>query len=373
MGKRTVIFLFLLPALLSEPAAGARPVKIAAVFSATGIAAAHNGPMIEMTELAVAEVNRAGGLLGRPIELIHLDNQSKPLGASLAAEEAVDRGVTAVIGGHWSSHSLAMAPVLQAAGIPMISPTSTNPEVTRIGDYIFRACFLDSFQGNAMGRFAATELGARTAAILRNIDEAYSLTLADYFKDSFLAHGGSVPMDEGYRGKAVDFSEILQGVARLSPSVVYIPGYTRDSGLIIKQAAAMGVETTYIGGDAWDEISEYAGKALDGSYHSSPWHPKVPFARSIHLRKIYRKTFGREISSINAPLAYDAVLLLADAVERAGSLDRRRIRDALAATQGFRGATGVISFDENGDPRDKAVIVLRFEGDTARYHETLHP
>ena len=169
-------------ALSAAPSHAAEAIRVAAIFSQTGIAATHNESMISMVQLAVEDINQTGGILKRPIQLILLDNQSTPIGATMAAEEAVRLGVTAVVGAHWSSHSLAMAPVLQNAGIPMISPGSTNPEVTKTGNYIFRACFLDSFQGLAMARFAREDLKAASAVIVRNIDEEYSVMLAEFSK-----------------------------------------------------------------------------------------------------------------------------------------------------------------------------------------------
>jgi branched-chain amino acid transport system substrate-binding protein len=359
--------------MLSVSSLIAAPVRIAAIFSQTGIAASHNAPLIQMAKLAVAEVNDAGGVLGQPLELVLLDNYSTPIGSSIAAEKAVQLQVTAVIGAHWSSHSLCIAPILQKAGIPMISPGSTNPKVTRIGDYIFRACFLDSFQGKAMARFAFRDLEAKKAAILTNLDESYSLMLAEYFKTSFSQVGGKILIDEGYRGKAVDFADLLRQVKRAAPDVLYIPGYTRDSGLLIRQAASMGIQTTFLGGDAWDEIDAVAKEALIGSYQSAAWHPGAPFEKSIHLQNVYRARFGTNIKNVSAPLSYDAVMLLVDAIRSAGTLDRKKIRDALASTKGFTGATGLITMDENGDPRNKEVIILRWDKDGSVYLKTITP
>jgi len=372
-------FLFTLIAALlfglTPPSAaiGAEHAKVAAIFSQTGIAAGHNAPLIPMIQLAVDQVNKSGGLLGRPVDLILLDNQSTAIGAALAAEEAVRLDVLAVIGAHWSSHSLAMAPILQKAGIPMISPGSTNPEVTKVGDYIFRACFVDSFQGKAMARFAHHELKAASAVVLKNIDEAYSLMLAEFFSRAFSEVGGKVLLDAGYRGKAVDFSELLQQIKELDPDVLYIPGYTRDSGLIINQANALGLNVVYLGGDAWDDIYNFAGEAINGSYNSAPWHPGVPFPASNKLKKIYFDRFQSDITNVSAPLAYDAVMLLKNAVERANSFQRSKIRDALASTKDFPGATGMISFDDHGDPLGKEVIILKWEQGQPKYFSSIHP
>lgn len=376
IGARAVragISLLVLLLMLPSPIPAATPVRIAAIFSQTGIAAAHNQPLISMVQLAVEEINNRGGLLESPIQLILLDNQSTPIGADIAAREAVRLNVTAVVGAHWSSHSLAMAPVLQAAKIPMISPGSTNPEVTRTGDYIFRACFLDSFQGMAMARFSRRDLNAGSAVIVRNIDEDYSVMLAEFFKTFFEDLGGRVLLDTEYRGKAVDFSGIIDQVIALNPDVVYLPGYTRDSGLFIKQARGMGLSTTFLGGDAWDEIETFAENAVEGSFQSAAWHPEVPFPRSRYLQELFRMKFHKPIDNMSAPLAYDAVHLLADAIRRAGSANRTDIRDALAVTRQYQGATGVISFDENGNPRDKDVIIIRFRQGRRIFHKTITP
>ena len=359
--------------LSATPILAADAVRIGAIFSQTGIAATHNEPLISMVQLAVEDINRTGGILKRPIQLILLDNQSTPIGATMAAEEAVRLGVTAVVGAHWSSHSLAMAPVLQKAGIPMISPGSTNPAVTKTGDYIFRACFLDSFQGMAMARFAKEDLKSASAVIVRNIDEEYSVMLAEFFKRAFEASGGKILLDTEYRGKAVDFADIIVKARALQPDVLYLPGYTRDSGLFIKQAVALGLKTIFLGGDAWDEIDTYAGRAIEGSYQSAPWHPQAPFPRSRYLQDLYLRKFHKPIENMSTPLAYDAVFLLANAIEQAGSLDRARIRLALARTRDFPGATGVISFDQNGDPRNKDVIIIRFQNGKRTFFKTIRP
>jgi branched-chain amino acid transport system substrate-binding protein len=343
------------------PGAESDPIKIAAIFSLSGIAAQHNAPMIPMIELGIEEVNKKGGILNRPAELVLLDNKSTPIGSSQAAKEAVRLGVTAVIGAHWSSHSLAIAPVMQEAGIPMISPGSTNPEVTLIGDYIFRMCFLDSIQGGAMARFARNVLKAETAVVVKNINEKYCMVLGEFFAQKFQHEGGEILWEGGYRGKAVDFSDIVQKIKELKPDVVYIPGYTRDSGLIMRQAEIKGVKTVYLGGDGWHEIYTVAGNAAEGSYQTHFWHPGVPYKESRQLIELYRRKFNTEIPNYGAPLAFDAVMLLKDAIERAGTLDRRKIRDALANTKAFKGATGSLRFDKNGDPLNKAVVILQLK------------
>ena len=372
------VFFLLLPVLCLPPPAAGNPngageLRIAAVFSESGIAAPHNLPLIEMTKLAVKKINESGGILGRQVRLLLFDNLSTPIGSAMAARKCVEQQVIAVIGAHWSSHSLAMAPILEEAAIPMISPGSTNPEVTQGRKYIFRACFLDSFQGLAMAKFASRNLQAGTAVVATAIDEDYSTMLGQFFSRAFEKAGGRVLAEIGYRASATDFSDNIRQILEHRPDVVYLPGYTRDSGLFIRQAVKMGVKATFLGGDAWDEIESYAGAAVGGSFQSAPWHPEVPNPVSEEMKQFFKAVYGREIANNSSPLAYDAVMLLADAITRAGSADRLAIRDALTTTRDFRGATGSITFGGNGDPMDKGIIIIEFRDGKRVFKETIQP
>ncbi len=375
MRKIVVISILGLAGMFSLSANAAEPIKIAAIFAKTGIAGKDNAPEVQMVELSVEEINNQGGLLGRPIELIIIDNKSSPVGSSMAARKAVQLGVTAVIGAAWSSHSLQIAPILQQAKISMITGGSTNPKVTRIGNYIFRTCFIDSFQAQAMAQFAYTELGARTAIVLEIINEEYSLTLAELFSKSYQQYGGKVILKESYVNDSVDFANLLKKVKTLHPDVVYVPGYARDSGLLIKQAASMEIQTTFLGADGWAGplIYDIGGNALEGNYYSAHWHHDVSFPQSIHMKKMYYQKYKSKIPSINAPLSYDAVMLLADAIHRAGTFDRARIRQALSETKGFQGATGTITFDEHGDPLNKPVVIMKLGKDGPMYFKSIQP
>ncbi len=348
-------------------------ITIAAIYAETGIAAPHNAPLIKMTELAVETINRSGGVLGKKLDLILLDTNSTPIGAALAAQKAVNMDVAAVIGAHWSSHSLAMAPILQKAGIPMISPASTNPEVTLVGDFIFRVCFLDSLQGRAMAHFARKDLDAESAAIVVNIDEAYSRTLAEYFEEEFVIAGGSVLKVIRYRGDATDFSQIIYELKGLNPDVTFLPGYTRDSGLFIKQANKEGFFTTFLGGDAWDEISSLTGDSIDGSYQTLAWHPTLQNNKSRELEKLYTDKYGCELNNYSSPLAYDAVMILREAMEKCSCNRGEQLKNALYSLQDYQGVTGSITFNMNGDPASKEVMLVQFENDTSVFVKTLHP
>lgn len=361
----TLLFLDKTAAQASGEPASVEPITIAAVFSMSGLAARHNMPLVEMIKIVVDHINDEGGVLGRKIHLRILDNKSTPIGSLEAAKEAIAAHVTAVIGAHWSSHSLAMAPLLQQAGIPMITPASTNPAVTVGRDYIFRISFIDSMQGMAMARFAREELKLKTAAVLRNVDEQYSLDLAGFFSDAFSERGGRVVFDTGYRGNATDYSSIIEELLLLKPEAIYIPGYTRDTALFMKQARKMGITSTFLGGDAWDLLDTLIAETVEGSYQSVAWHPDVPYQASRDMQESFLKYSDTALRNMSMPLAYDAVMLLADAIRRAGGTDQKKIRDALAATHDFPGATGPISFNAEGDPQDKEVIIVKYvQGET---------
>jgi len=373
--KFKIFFLiyFLCFSFIACPAANAfKPVKIACIAAVTGIAAEDNYPMIQTAELAVDEINKNGGLLGEPVKLIIIDNKSSSLGSKSAAQKAVKLNVTGVIGAAWSSHSLAMAPVLQKAKIPMITPMSTNPAVTKTGNYIFRVCFTDDLQGKIMAKFAREDLKARTAVILKNISEQYSLTLSDFFVESFTKNGGKILFQGKYTGKSVDFKNILEKTKELHPDVVFIPGYIRDSALIIKQGKTLGIKAVFLGGDGWEtKMFDYAGDSMNGSYAATHWHKSLPYPESKHLKKIFRKKFGKTIDSSFIPNTYDAFNIFADAVKKAGSLDRKRIKDALSRTIDFTGATGNISFDGTGDPIGKTVDIVEFKDNRSVFVKTI--
>ncbi len=361
------LFLWNLPLLVCvlllcwQNVSASEKITIAAIYPVTGKAALAEDDMGKMVNLAIGSVNSRGGVLARQIELVVIDNMSTPIGSAQAAHKAVEQGVAAVIGGIRSLHSLAMAPILQKAGIPMITPLSTNPRVTLTGDYIFRVCFLDRRQGRTMALFAREELGAQTAAVVTNIDEEYSIELGKYYRESFEQAGGRVVADLRYRDDSTDFSTLLSELNRHGPEIVYLPGYSRDSGLFVKQARALGISSTFLGGDGWEGIAAYAGIAVDGSYFTVPWHPVVDQEQSRNLKERYYRLYGSTLDSFSSPLVYDAIMVLVEAMSRAGSTDGKKVRDALASIESYQGVTGEIGFDANGDPKCKQVIIIKFE------------
>jgi branched-chain amino acid transport system substrate-binding protein len=380
-GGRTVALLLAcwlaLTHLPGRPAtAGPPPIRVALVLALSGIAADDNRPAIDAARLAVEEINAAGGAAGSSLELMLIDNLSTPIGAKMAAEKAIEMEAAAVVGALWSSHALPMAQVLQKAAVPMITPTASMPEITRVGDYIFRACFTDSFQGLVMARFSFHDLGVRRAVVLYNVNEAYSQNLSEHFALNFDRLGGQLLGRLGYKGSAADFSPQIALLKALQPQAVFLPGYTRDSGLLIRQARKMGIEAIFLGGDSWGaHIHEIVGPEWMGeAYFSTFWHPEVPFPRNDHLKRAYRDRYGTgAFDDMRIPLTYDAFMLLAEAIGRAGSGERRAIRAALAETRHFQGATGTITFDPNGDPVDKEASISRFDHGHWRFLKSVAP
>lgn len=377
MNNRMIHWIAILLGLLSAwrpTCAGAgqpkAPIPIAAIYSVTGPAAESNAPSILGVRFAVDEINREGGVEGRPIRLLLFDNRSTPIGSKVAADRAVAAHVAAIIGAAWSSHSIAVARVAQAAKIPMISNISTNSKVTQVGDYIFRACFIDPFQGLVMAHFARHDLAAKTASICVDITSDYSMGLAREFAVNFVKQGGRILQQIHYKQKQDDLSGLLAQLKQSQPDVLFIPGHD-ESGRIIQEAQAAGIQPIFMGGDGWDPQSflERGGNTLKLGYYCTHWSPEVdnPVSRRFFNRY-------RQITDINAntALGYDAVRLLADAIRRAGSLEGAKIRDALAATQDFHGVTGTIRLDPRGDPRKSAVIIQIKNGRPA-FYQVVHP
>jgi branched-chain amino acid transport system substrate-binding protein len=353
------------------PSIASGSVKVAAIFPKTSKIAMESELQLNGIRYAIEELNQNGGLLGRKIELYEFDNQGTVIGSKIAAQKAVEVGVITVFGANWSSFSLAMAPVLQEANIPMISNISTNPQVTLIGDYIFRVCYIDPFQGRVLANFAIQDLKALKAGVLVNVDDQYSEGLAEFFINSFKKQGGKIIFVEQYLEKTSDFTSFFEKIKQYQPEVVFHPGHTKMSAFVLKQARESGITTIFLGGDGWnDSMYEIAGSSIEGSYYTTHWHQNSTNEKSITFVEKY-KSFSRQFDPATA-LAEDCVYLFADAAFRAQSFDPPKLRDAIAATKNFQGVTGTISFDGNGDPI-KSAVILKFENGTSVYVKNVEP
>jgi branched-chain amino acid transport system substrate-binding protein len=328
----------------------------------------------EGVQMAVDEINAAGGLKGKLIQLTTEDDQGKPEQAALVVEKLIsDDQVHAVIGEVASSNSLAAAPIAQRHGVPMISPSSTNPKVTQQGDYIFRVCFIDPFQGKVAAKFAAGTLHAKTAAILRDQKSDYSIGLADVFIKEFTAAGGQVVDDKAYTAGDVDFKAQLTGLRDKKPDLIYVPGYYSEVGLIARQARELGLKQPLMGGDGWEspELYKIGGAALEGCYFSNHCAPDSTEVVVKNFVSKYTARWGHAPGAL-AMLGYDAVKVFADAVKRAPDLSGAALRDALAKTKEYPGVTGSISMDANRDAV-KSAVILQIRDGKATYVATVKP
>jgi branched-chain amino acid transport system substrate-binding protein len=335
-------------------------IKIGEFASLTGKEAAFGQSSHKGTVLAIETINAAGGVLGRPIELLTEDNQSKPGESTTAVRKLISRDrIVALLGEVASSRSLEAAPIAQGAHIPMVSPSSTNPKVTQIGPYIFRVCFIDPFQGAVLAKFALDTLHARRVGVLSSVSSAYSVGLAKYFRAPYSAAGGTIAIEQKYSEGDKDFKAQLTAIRAADVDAIFVPGYYTEAALIAKQARELGLTVPLFGGDGWEapELLEIGGAAVDGCYYSTHYSPENPAPVVQRFVKAFQARWGGETPDAMAALGYDSALVLADAIKRAGSTDGARIRDALAATQEFAGVTGTTRMDADRNATKAAVIV----------------
>jgi branched-chain amino acid transport system substrate-binding protein len=317
------------------------------------------------TLLAVETINAQGGVLGRKLELITEDTQSKPGESGTCVRKLIAREhVVAILGEVASSRSLEAAPICQAARIPMISPGSTNPKVTETGNYIFRVCFIDPFQGPVMAKFALDRLKSRRVAIFSSSTSAYSVGLAKYFKAAFIAGGGQVVAEPKYAEGDKDFNAQLTAIRAAGADAIFSPGYYNEGALIVKQARNLGITVPVFGGDSWEaqDLIDLGGPAIEGAYLCSHYSVDDPSPRVRQFVAAYEGRFGGAVPDSNASLGYDSALVLADAIRRAGTTEHAALRDAIASTRDFDAVTGRITINEKRDASKKAVIVQVRDG-----------
>lgn len=340
------------------------PIKIGHFAAMTGLQANFGQSGDKGARLAIEEINSNGGVLGRQVQLITEDDRSISTEARTAVLKLIQQDqVVALIGEVASSNSLAAAPEAQKAQIPMVSPASTNPEVTQKGDYIFRICYLDSFQGQAMGKFGFESLGKRTAAIFIDVKSAYSVGLAQYCKESFTSLGGQIVGEEAYSAGDIDFKPQLTKIKRGNPDILFVPGYYGEVGLIARQVRELGMTAVLIGGDGWDspKTIEVGGASIEGSYFANHYaeDDSTPVIQNF-ISKFKAKHKG-EVPDAMAVLGYDTARLVCDAIQRAGSTNGPAIREALAATKDFPGVSGSITINSERNA-SKSLVMLKIEG-----------
>lgn len=327
-------------------------------------------------KMAVEELNASGGLLGKKVRLITYDDKGDAREAGTAVTRLVTKdGVAAVIGEVASGLSLAGAPICQENSVPMVSPSSTNPKVTKIGDMIFRVCFIDPFQGTVCAKFAREHEGltASKAAILTDQASPYSVGLQEEFEKAFVAMGGTVVTKQTYQAGDQDFSAQLTSIRGSEPDVVFIPGYYTDAGNIALQARKLGLTVPLLGGDGWDSVKlgEIAGEAMDGCFYSNHYSQDDPAPRVQEFIKKYTELHKQTPDAL-AALGYDTARVVFEAIQRAGSTDGPAIAAELAKTKDFDGVTGKISIDAERNAIKPAVI-LEMQGGKPKFVTTIAP
>jgi branched-chain amino acid transport system substrate-binding protein len=336
------------------------PVGVYAAL--TGGEAAFGTATVNGVKIAADEINAAGGVLGRRIRLVIEDDQGRAdEAASVVTKLIAASNVVALIGENSSSQSLAAAPIAQTSGVPMISPSSTNPKVTEKGEYIFRVCFTDPLQGKALAAFVRNELKLDTAAILVDKKTDYSVGLAAVFRKEFEGAGGKIVAEQSYSGGDTEFRPQLTTIRTAAPQALFIPGFYTEVGQIAIQARDLGLTVPLVGGDGWDSaaVIEIGGKAIEGSYFSD--HYFVGDTRPVVQRFVaeYKKRHGKNPEA-NAALGYDALHIWANAAKRANTLDRKAVRDQIAATKDYEGVAGTITMGADRNPI-KPVAMIKIE------------
>jgi branched-chain amino acid transport system substrate-binding protein len=357
------------PALQSIP-----PILVGEVQTLTGSEATFGIAIHRGIELAVQRINEKGGIRDRQLKIVTLDDQGKSEEAAAATTKLITtHHVVAILGALASSRSFAMAPIAQSLKVAMISPTATNPKLTQFGDYVFRACFIDPFQGQVIAKFASENLKKKKAAVIRDLKSDYSVGLAEFFVDTFKKQGGVVTTIQSYTSGDIDFKSQLTAIRAQAPDIIFVPGYYTEAGLIVRQARELGISIPILGGDGWSspKLQEIAGPALEDTFYSNHYSAEDQSPVVQEFNRKFRERY-HELPDGIAALGYDSAALLIDALQRTESLAPQDIRDAIANTSEFSGVTGKITMDKNRNPI-KSAVILKFHGGKPTYQTTIDP
>lgn len=346
-------------------------IKIGGVLEMTGGSASFGISSKNGIDLALKKINEKGVLGGKKLSLVVADTKSEASEATNAMQKVISQDkVVAVIGPNQSSAVIASGSINNGSKVVDVTPMGTNPDVTvdpgtkKVKPYSFRTCFIDPFQGTVMASFASHDLKVKRAAIYIDNTSDYAKGLAQFFKENFVKNGGEVVIEEAYLQKDTDFKATLTKIKSANPDFIYIPGYYQEVGLIVKQAREMGITVPMAGGDGWDsaKLPEIAGKAaLDNTFFSSLYSPDDTSDLNKNFVAEYKKAYNTN-PDVFAALAYDSTLLIAEAIEKAGSADPAKIGEAMAKISGFKGVSGEVTFNEQHNPIKSAVIIEHKDG-----------
>jgi branched-chain amino acid transport system substrate-binding protein len=371
MSRLLILALFAATSL----AAADEPIRIGHFASLSGKDAAFGVASRKGILIAVDELNARGGILGRRVEYLVEDIQSKSGEPATAVKKLIARDkVVAILGGNPSSNSLEAAPICQNAHVPMMAISSTNPAVTEKGDYIFRICFIDPFQGAVLAKFARDSLHAKSVALLTSASSSYSVGLSNVLRERFTAMGGEIVAEQKYSEGDKDFKAQLTSIRARRPDVIAATGYYTEAALICIQARALGLNIPIIGGDGWEapQLVELGGKAVEGTYYSTHYSPSNQAAEVQAFVKKYKARWDNETPEAVSALGYDAMLLIADAMTRAGTTEGPKLRDAIAATRDFPGVTGRTTIDAHRNS-SKPAVILTVKNGLTEFVEAVQP
>ncbi len=373
MRNSLTICLSLVIGALGASAFAQDEIPVGEFASLTGGSASFGQSSHKGAALAIQDANEAGGVLGKKLNLITEDDQSMAGQPATIVRKLISQNkVAAVLGEVASSKSLEAAPICQENKVPMISPASTNPKVTEVGDYVFRVCFIDPFQGTVMAKFALSK-GWKNVAVLTDVKQDYSVGLAEFFIKGFTANGGHIVKEQKYSTGDKDFKAQLTSIKAAKPEAIFVPGYYGEVALIARQARQLGIKVPLLGGDGWvgDSLLKVAGNALDGCFFSCHFSAQDKSPAVQNFVSKYKAKYGTEPDDM-AALGYDSAEILIDAIKRAGTTDGAKLRDAIANTKGYEGVTGKISLNSHRDA-EKPAVILTIGNGQMQFVQTVAP
>ncbi|MES2802985.1 MAG: ABC transporter substrate-binding protein [Bdellovibrionota bacterium] len=349
-------------------------ILLGSYSSNTGATATFGVYQMRGIEMAINEINAAGGINGKQIKHINYDNKSDDNETLAVVNRLISQDkVVAIIGEATSGRSKIGAQVAQQNKIPMLTSSATNPEVTKVGNFIFRACFIDPFQGLVMAKFMVNDLKMKKAAILRDVKNDYSVGLSDVFKAELVKAGGEIVDDIAYQEGDVDFKSQLASIKGKKPDAIFVPGYYNEVALIARQAKELGMNQPLLGGDGWSspDLFKIAKEAINGSYFSNHYTTESTDPKTVEFVKNFKAKYNED-ADVMAALAYDATYMMAEAMKGAKEITPENIRAGLASIKNFAGVTGTITMNENRDAV-KSAVVVRVQGPEYKFVTSVSP
>ena len=349
-------------------------IVIGSYSSNTGATATFGVYQLRGTEMAVNEINAAGGINGKKIKLINYDNKSDSDETLAVVNRLITQDkVVAILGEATSGRSKIGAQVAQQNKVPMLTSSATNPDVTKVGNFIFRACFIDPFQGFVMAKFMTETLKVKKAAIMRDIKSDYSVGLSDNFATKLKEMGGEIVADVSYQEGDIDFKSQLTSLKGKNPDVIFIPGYYGEVALVAKQLKELGMKQPMLGGDGWSspDLYKIAKEAINGHYFSNHYTTESKDPKTIKFVQDFKTKFS-ETPDVMAALAYDATYMMAEAIKNTKVITSDNIREELSKIKDFHGVTGKMSMDANRDAI-KSAVVVKVEGEEYKLVTEISP